>query len=92
MIGAEGAPVTANLSDQYRVTFEVESVSERPEVVKFRSVALKRVSRTADGSEKVEDLVTTSIVIQSGRLLVVGAAKSPDSRKALFLTLQARPR
>ena len=92
VIGAEGAPVTANLSEDYRVTFEVESVTQPQGVVKFRSVSLKRVSRRADGSEKVEDLVTTSIVIPSGRLLVVGAAKSPDSRKALFLTLQARPR
>jgi hypothetical protein len=92
VIGAEGATVTANLSEDYRVTFEVESVTEPQGVVKFRSVSLKRVSRRADGSEKVEDLVTTAIVIPSGRLLVVGAAKSPDSRKALFLTLQARPR
>ncbi len=92
VIGAEGAPVTANLSEDYRVTFEVESVTEPQGVVKFRSVSLKRISRRADGSERIEDLVTTSIVIPSGRLLVVGAAKSPDSRKALFLTLQARPR
>jgi hypothetical protein len=92
VIGAEGATVTANLSEDYRVTFEVESVTEPQGVVRFRSVSLKRVGRRPDGSEKVEDLVTTAIVIPSGRLLVVGAAKSPDSRKALFLTLQARPR
>jgi hypothetical protein len=92
VIGAEGAPVTANLSDDYRVTFEVESVTEPQGVITLRKVSLKRVSRGPDGAERVEDLVTTSIVIPSGRLLVVGAAKSPDSRKALFLTLQARPR
>jgi hypothetical protein len=92
VIGAEGAAVTVNLSDEYRVSFEVESVTEPQGVIKFRQVSLKRVIRGADGSQRVEDLVTTSIVIPSGRLLVVGAAKSPDSRKALFLTLQARPR
>ena len=92
VIGAEGAPVTANLSEDYRVSFEVEAVKEPQGVVKFRSVSLKRVTRGADGVERVQDLVTTSIVIPSGRLLVVGAAQSPDSRKALFLTLQAKPR
>jgi type IV pilus assembly protein PilC len=80
MIGAEGSTVTADLSGDYRVSFEVESVTEPQGVIKFRRVSLKRVSRGADGAERVDDLVTTSIVIPSGRLLVVGAAKSPDSR------------
>lgn len=92
VIGAEGAPVTVNLSDDYRVTFEVESVTEPQGVITLRKVSLKRVSRGSDGAERVEDIVSTSIVIPSGRLRVIGAAKSPDSRKALFLTLQARPR
>jgi hypothetical protein len=92
VVGAEGAPVTVNLSDDYRVTFEVESVTEPQGAIKFRSVSLKRVSRGADGAERLEDIVTTSIVIPKGRLQLIGAAKSPDSKKALFLSLQARPR
>ena len=41
---------------------------------------------------RVEDLHTTTVVLPAGRLLVVGAAKTPESKQALFLTLQARPR
>jgi hypothetical protein len=92
VVGAEGASVTVNLSDDYRVTFEVASVTEPQGVITFRKVSLKRVGRGADGVEWVEDVVTTSIVIPKGRQQVIGAAKSPDSRKALFLALQARPR
>jgi hypothetical protein len=92
VVGVEGAPVTVNLSDDYRVTFEVASVSEPMGVITFRTVSLKRVGRGVDGVERVEDIVTTSIVLPKGRQQVIGAAKSPDSRKALFLALQARPR
>jgi hypothetical protein len=89
--GAEGAKVTANLSDDYRVVFEVESVQGPQGAVKFRSFSLQKVTKGADG-ERTEDLITTAIVIPAGRLLVVGAAKGPESKKALFLTVQARPR
>lgn len=93
VIGIEGSPITASLSGDYRVLLEVESVQEaRGElVVKFRRCTLQKVIR-GEGGERTEDLVTTAIVIPAGRLLVVGAAKGPDSKKALFLTLQARPR
>ncbi len=91
--GVEGASVIVNLSDDYRVTFEVESVTESKDtIISLRQVSLKRVTRGADGAERVEDIFTTSSVLSSGRLQIIGAAKSPDARKALFLTLQARPR
>ncbi|MBZ5640615.1 MAG: hypothetical protein LAO51_17905 [Acidobacteriia bacterium] len=92
VVGAEGAAVTVNLSDEYRVTFEVESVTEPQGVITLRKVSLKRVSRGADGVERLEDIVSTFVVIPKGKLQVIGAAKSPDSKKALFLSLQARPR
>lgn len=88
---AEGAPVTANLSPDYRVVYEVESVDDRG-VVKFRAFALQRAVRDPAGNTRWEDQYATQIVIPAGRQLVVGAAQAPGSSRALFLKLQARPR
>jgi len=67
------------------------SVSGSPDVVRLKDVSLQRLVRTADGV-RPQDLHTSTILLPVGRLLVVGAAQKPDSRQALFLTLQARPR
>jgi hypothetical protein len=94
--GAEGHRVTAQLSADYRVVLEVEAVvppsAGAPQgMVLLRSVVLERLDRTSTGEERVEPLYSTSIQLHVGKLLLVGAARSPDSRRAIFLTLKARP-
>ena len=42
--------------------------------------------------KEIEDLYRTGMVLSAGRVTVVGAAKDPDSQRALFLFLQASPR
>jgi hypothetical protein len=90
--GAEGAEVVARLSDEFRVVFVVESVHESQGLIKFRWFTLQRVRHDDDGAEQVEDLYRTGMSLSAGRLHVVGAAADPNSQRALFLTLQARPR
>ncbi len=92
VVGTEGAVVTADLSDDYRVVFEVESVTEKPDTIKFRSVRLERIRRGPDGSVQVQNLLTTANTLEAGKMWIVGAAQSPESKKALFLSLQAKPR
>ena len=90
--GAEGAEVTAQLSDEFRVVFILESVQETKGSIKFRSLALQRVTYDEDGAESVQDLYRTGMVLTAGKLRVVGAAADPNSERALFLMLQARAR
>jgi hypothetical protein len=92
----EGHGATARLSDQYRVAVEVESVlapSARSPVgvVVLKSLVLERLSRDAHGADRVEELYSTAMQLHAGKLLTVGAAQSPESRKAIFLTVKARP-
>jgi len=92
----EGHGATARLSDQYRVVVAVESVvapSARAPVgvVVLKSLVLERVTRDAQGADKVEELYSTAMQLPAGKLLTVGAAQSPESRKAIFLTVKARP-
>ena len=88
--GAEGERITVNLSEEYRVAYEIETVQDAN--VKLKNFALYRVSRTAEGKESLQTVYTASVVLPVGRSLMLGAAQNPESKRALFLALQARPR
>jgi hypothetical protein len=88
--GVEGGRVTVGLSDEYRVSYDIETV--RDQSVKLANFVLQRITRGPDGKEKVLDVYSASVVLPVGRQLMLGAAQNPDSKRALFLTLQARPR
>jgi len=87
--GTEGDRIVADLSDEYRVVFKVDSVHESSGTVTFDRLQLQRFHVEEDGSESVENLYTAGAVLEPGKLHVVGAAKDPDSNRALFLMLQA---
>ena len=88
--GAEGGRVTVNLSDEYRVAYDVETVQDQS--VRLRHFVLQRVTRDADGKDRIQDVYAADVVLPVGRMLMIGAAQNPESKRALFLTLQARPR
>lgn len=89
--GVEGGRVEAHLSEEYRVIFTVNAVHESQGTVKFDSFALQRLSRDSQGREAVDELYKTGMVLNVGRLHVVGAASGADSKRALFLTVQVEP-
>ncbi len=88
--GVEGGRVTVNLSDEYRVSYDIDTV--RDQSVKLTNFVLQKVTRGADGKDKVQDVYSAAVVLPVGRMLMLGAAQNPESKRALFLTLQARPR
>ena len=90
--GLEGSSVTADLTQDYRVVFTVDAVDERRGVVKFERVVLQRLERDAEGRETAEELYSMGMVMEMDRLRVVGAASGPDSKRALFLTVQVSER
>lgn len=90
--GLEGASVTADLTQDYRVVFTVDAVDERRGLVKFERVVLQRLARDAEGRETAEELYSMGMVMELDRLRVVGAASGPDSKRALFLTVQVSER
>lgn len=88
--GAEGGRVIVNLSDEYRVGYVVETVQDQS--VKLSNFVLQRITRGPDGKETTQDVYSAEVVLPVGRMLMIGAAQNPASKRALFLTLQARPR
>jgi hypothetical protein len=90
IVGVEGSTVTTELSEDYRVVFEVDWVDD--ERVKFKRFTLLRITRTQEGEEQVKNIYSAEITVKAGQPLLVGAAQAPNSKKALFLNLEANPR
>lgn len=90
IIGVEGSTVTTDLSEDYRVVFSVDWVEDQR--VAFKSFSLLRITRTDEGEEQVKNVYSADINLQTGKPLLVGAAQAPNSKKALFLMLEASPR
>jgi hypothetical protein len=88
--GEEGSRTSADLSTEYRVSFEIATVARRAgdEIVKFDRIVLQRVGRDADGNETLDDLYATAGSLKTGMLHVAGAASGPQADRALFLTMQ----
>ena len=92
VVGAEGSTATAVLSDEYRVVFQVDSVDEATGRIGFRSVTLQRTSRAPDGSQRHQNVHSTTMSATDGKMMILGAARTPESRQALFLAMQAKAR
>jgi hypothetical protein len=90
IIGVEGSTVTTDLSEDYRVVFEVDWVDD--DRVSFKSFALLRITRTPEGEEQVQNVYSADITVEAGKPVLVGAAQAPNSKKALFFRLEANPR
>jgi hypothetical protein len=90
IVGVEGSTVTTELSEDYRVIFEVDWVDD--ERVKFKRFTLLRITRAPEGEEAIKIIYSAEITVKAGQPLLVGAAQAPNSKKALFLSLEANPR
>lgn len=90
--GSEGETMVANLSQEYRVVFLLESVQEKQGKIKLEQLALQRLRVGEDGSKNFEELYRAGLVLNAGRVTLVGAARDPKSNTALFLAVQATPR
>jgi hypothetical protein len=90
--GTEGVEIVANVSDEYRVVLRVGSVDDRHGVVSFDEFVLQRLLPDEAGVRRSSDLYAGGGAMATGRLHVIGAAKDPSSRQALFLFLQVQAR
>jgi len=88
--GQEGGRTVADLSSDYRVSFEIDTVTRREgkETVRFDRIILQRVGRDDDGNETLDPLYATAGTLKTGMLHVAGAASGPGADRALFLTMQ----
>ena len=88
--GQEGGETVADLSSDYRVSFEIDTVTRREgrEIVKFDRIVLQRVGHDEEGNETLRSLYATAGTLKTGMLHVAGAASAPGADRALFMTMQ----
>jgi len=90
--GVEGSSVTADLTDEYRVIFTVDSVDDRRRLVTFERIVLQRLRMDEQGQARPEELYSMAMPVKMDRLRLVGAASGPESKRALFLAVQVSER
>ena len=88
--GREGSIVETAINENYAVAVQVGAVGD--EVIAFDRFTLRAIIREPGKPDRVEDLITASVVVDAGRMTMVAAAKGPEAPQALFVALQAEPR
>lgn len=89
MTSAEGSETVSSISDLYRVRFFIDYANEERGIIKFSRFTLEKAVK-GEIAQKYEQLLNIGLNLVNGKLLVAGAAKQPGSKRALFLTIQAR--
>lgn len=92
--GAEGSRVEVPISDEYRVSYEIDAVKESASGshLRLRGFTLERRVERPGAEPEWRLVYRADVLLPAGRMLVVGAAQNPESKRALFVTLKARPR
>ena len=88
--GSEGSRTTRDLADAYRITFDLESVSDARGIIRLNPFSLEKVDKGVTGAPVFTSVYTTTVNLTNDKLLTIGAAKSETSPRALFLAIRAR--
>ncbi|HEY3175307.1 MAG TPA: hypothetical protein VGK94_06040 [Candidatus Polarisedimenticolia bacterium] len=90
VVTAENETGSVALGDEYRVRFEVGSVSPRIGVIRVERFALEKIRRGAEGQPRpVNTILDLVLNLKAGVTTVLGATSSQDSRQALFVSVTA---
>jgi hypothetical protein len=86
---AEGEGGTVVLGEDYRVRFEIGTMSSDIGVVRMERFVLERLRQSSRGPEVEKTVMDLVLNLKSGRATVLGATSSQDSTKALFVSVTA---
>ena len=95
--GEFGQPTTASLSRSYRLSFLAEpsnvsestpwGVADLGNRTQVKWLRLDRLTVGADGGEKVNELLRTTVFLSPRQKMIIGAGSSEDSASGLVLIL-----
>lgn len=89
-IGTEGDPVTTDLDD-YHAEFKIGEYDPSSDTIRVSDFQLSRMQKV-EGSEakQMVPVLKTSLNLKMGQTVVLGAARLPDSQRALMLVIAAK--
>jgi len=83
--GKEGDNGLIDMQTGYRADFKFGEYDPASDSIKINDLHVSRVQK-----EQLASLVTTSLNLRIGQTYILGAAKSPESKRALMIVLVAR--
>jgi len=83
--GKEGAPGVVDMPSGYRAEFKFGDYDPASDSIKINDLHISKMQK-----DQLTSLLTTSLNLQIGQTYVLGAARAPESKRALMIVLTAR--
>jgi hypothetical protein len=83
--GKEGEPSLVDVSSGYRAGFKFGDYDPASDSIHISDLQISKVQ-----NDQVTSLLKTSLNLRLGQIYVVGAARAPESKRALMIVLVAR--
>lgn len=83
--GKEGDPGLVDLAGGYRANFKFGDYDPASDSIKISDLQISKKDK-----EQLTSLLTTSLNLRLGQTYLLGAARTPDSKRALMIVLVAR--
>jgi hypothetical protein len=83
--GKEGAPGMIDMPSGYRAEFKFGDYDPASDSIKINDLHISKMQK-----DQLTSLLTTSLNLRLGQTYVLGAARTPDSKRALMIVLVAR--
>lgn len=83
--GKEGAPGVVDMPSGYRAEFKFGDYDPASDSIKINDLRISKMQK-----DQLTPLLTTSLNLRIGQTLVMGAARAPESKRALMIVLVAR--
>lgn len=88
--GAEGDDIVCELQSGYHATFHFGEYDPGSDSVRVADLQLSRLQPEAGESSELKPLLKTSLNLKVGQMVIMGAARDPQSQKALMIVLVAK--
>ena len=83
--GKEGAPGMIDMPSGYRAEFKFGDYDPASDSIKINDLHISKMQK-----DQLTSLLTTSLNLRLGQTYVLGAARTPESKRALMIVLVAR--
>ena len=85
VLGKEGEPGNVDMPSGYRADFKFGDYDPASDSIKISDLKISKVQK-----DQLSPLLTTSLNLRLGQTYVLGAARAPESKRALMIVLVAR--
>jgi len=88
--GAEGDAVVCDLQGGFHADFRFGEYDAASDSIRVGDFQLSRLQATGEQSGQLVKVLKTSLNLKVGQMVIMGAARDPQSQKALMIVLVAR--